>query len=372
VQGSLTEFRLAEILQLVAVQQKTGLLRLSRGTTIATFYFADGLLVATRDRRHAAADPFLEYLGRVGWLHPETAAFLKTRLESSREDLVDILVSERYMSEDEVHGALEDLAQEVIHKTFGWRDGTYHFIGGDEALAGLRNRISLKIDGILMEGARRADEWPRLLERIPGPDTVIDLSGRPNSALGERACYVLDQIHGPTRVGEVLRRSRVSEYDTYETLVHAAEAGLVQVLERPAAPPAALADAQSDPRPRPAPRSSLRVLWALPRPLGWMLALLVSVASLLGSWHVLPHLASTRARQAAVALDTENARTAVRDGIEIYRALHGRYPASLTALAQDDLASAELLRRAGPLHYEIAADGSGFALQPATTAGSVH
>ena len=34
MQGSLSEFRLAEILQLVAVQQKTGLLRLTRGQQI--------------------------------------------------------------------------------------------------------------------------------------------------------------------------------------------------------------------------------------------------------------------------------------------------------------------------------------------------
>lgn len=362
MQGSLAEFRLAEILQLVAVQQKTGLLRLTRGTAIAVFYFDAGILVSTRDRRHAAHDPFLDYLKRVGWLHPETASFLATRLESQREDLADILVGERYMSEDEVSGALDDLAQELVHKTFSWRDGTYQFIGGDEALAGLRNRVSLKIDSILMEGARRADEWPRLLERIPGPDTVIDVTGTPSSALGERATFVLEQIHGPTRVGEVLKRARLSEYDTYETLLHAVEAGIVQILERPEAAPAALLDSSKAERPRPVPRSTMRTLWTLPRPLGWSLAFGVTILALLASSYVLPHLASAQARQAASALESEAARNEVRDGIEIYRALHGRYPASLTALAHAELASGELLRRAGPMHYEILPGGRGFVL----------
>jgi hypothetical protein len=369
VQGSLAEFRLAEILQLVAVQQKTGLLRLTRGTAVVTFYFDQGLLVSTRDRRHAAHDPLLDYLKRVGWLHPETASFLATRLEGSREDLADILVGERYMSDEEVHAALEDLAQEQVHKTFGWRDGSYQFIGGDEALDGLRNRVALKIDGVLMEGARRADEWPRLLERLPGPETVIDLDAAPSSALGERMQYVLDQIHGPTRVGEVLKRSRISEYDTYENLVHALEAGVIQVLERPQAPPPALVEVHAPARPQAA-KSDLRALWTLPRPLGWLLALSVSVVALLASSHILPALTSEPARQAAAALETATARDAVRDGIETYRALHGHYPPSLTALAHADLASAELLRRAGALRYEIAADGHGFALTPADPHGA--
>jgi hypothetical protein len=371
MQGSLQEFRLAEILQLVAVQQKSGLLRLTRGTSVVTFYFDDGILVSTRDRRHASYDPFLDYLKSVGWLHPETASFLATRIESSREDLVNILVGDRYMTEEEVRTALEDLAQELVQKTFGWRDGTYQFIAGDEALAGLQHRLALKIDGILMEGARRADEWPRLLEKLPGPETIVDLAVSPGTALGERARHVVDQIQGPTRIGELLRRSRVSEYETYEAILHAVEAGFVRVLERPDAAPAGHEDAHVGPRgaARAPVRSNLRVLWTLPRPLGWMLALLVSFASLLGTWFVLPHLASEPARRAAIELEMETARAAVRDGIEVYRALHGRYPASLTALAQDELASAELLRRAGPLRYEIATDGSGFALSPAAGAG---
>jgi hypothetical protein len=368
VQGSLAEFRLAEILQLVAVQQKTGLLRLSRGTNVVTFYFDAGLLVSTRDRRYSGQDPFLDYLKRVGCLHPETAAQLASRVESSREDIVDVLLNERFLTDEEVRGALDDLAQELVHKTFGWRDGTYHFIGGDEALTGLRHRLQIKIDGILMEGARRADEWPRLLEKLPGPETVVDLVSNPGTGFGERARHVFEQIQGPTRLGEILRRSRVSEYETYETVMHGVEAGFVRVLERPRVAPPEVVEAQPGPRP---PRASRRErLWTLPRPVAWLVALGVSLVVFFASSSVLPLLVSETSRRAAAELEMENARTAVRDGIEVYRALHGRYPPSLTALAPDNLASAELLRRAGPLRYEIAADGSGFALSPAAPGAS--
>jgi hypothetical protein len=85
MQGNLSEFRLAEILQLVAVQQKTGLLRLTRGQQLVTFYFDHGLLVSSRDRRHAAYDPLLEYLTRVGYIQTEMATFLRGKMEARRK-----------------------------------------------------------------------------------------------------------------------------------------------------------------------------------------------------------------------------------------------------------------------------------------------
>ncbi len=365
MQGSLSEFRLAEILQLVAVQQKTGLLRLSQNTKTVTFYFELGVLIATRDRRHLAYDPLLDYLLRVGWIHPETGGFLRTRVEESRQDIADIIVADRYMTEEDLHAALEDLAQELVHTTFGWREGTYQFVSGEETLAGLHNRIQLKIDSILMEGARRADEWPRLLEKLPGPDVVLDLSGGATSAMGSRAHAVLNLVQGAMRLGDLVRVAKVPEYETYEIVAQAVDAGLVRILEKPE--PIRVVTEFGAVRPAFVRRSAIRDLWSLPRPVSWMLTVGVCVGSLVAAWCLAPAVTSATAARAAVELEMESAREAVRQSIEVYRALHGRYPATLTALAQDDLASPELLRRAGPLRYVAQAGGTGFELSTAVS-----
>lgn len=369
MQGSLSEFRLAEILQLVAVQQKTGLLRLTQGAKLVTFYFERGLMVATRDRRHAVYDPLLEFLARVGWLHQDTAAFLKTRIESSKEDLVDILLGERYLTEEDLHMVLADLAQELVHHTFTWREGTYQFIGGDEAIEGLRFRIAQKIDSILMEGARRADEWPRLVEKLPGPDVVIDLAAAPTSELGPRPYALLAVIQGAMRLGDLVRTGRVPEYEVYEIVAQAAEAGIVRILEVPQVAPALAGEPRRVLTPRRAPAASL---WSLPRPVAWFMAAAVSVIALATAAFLLPRAGGPGGDAASELLAMESARETVRREIEVYRALHGRYPASLTALAMDDLASPELLRRAGPLRYAVAESGQSFELSDASTAAASH
>lgn len=363
MQGSLSEFRLAEILQLVAVQQKTGLLRLVRGKHLVTFYFDHGVLVATRDRRHAGQDPLLEYLVRVGYLQPPMATYLRSKLEASKEDLGDVLVGERFLAEEELRGALDDLAQELVHQTFTWREGTYQFVGGEEALAGLRWRTNLKIDGVLMEGARRADEWPRLLEKLPGPDVVIDLARAPSTTVGPRAYHVLTQIDGVLRLGEVVRRGRIPEFEVYEIVAQAAEAGIVRILERPA--PVAKPAETAAPRPQTAPqarRASLARWWTLPRPLGWTLALLLALLSAGGAWVVAPRLVRGSAADAVAALEAEQARETLRRALETYRALHGRYPATLAELAQDRLGGETLLRRAAPVRYQPEPDGCRYQL----------
>jgi hypothetical protein len=359
VQGSLSEFRLAELLQLVAVQQKTGLLRLTRGQQLITFYFDHGVLVATRDRRHVSFDPLLDYVSHVGWLQGEMAAFLRTRMETSKEDLADVLLGERFLTETELQTALEDLAQELVHHTFSWREGSYQFIGGDEALAGLRHRLSLKIDTVLMEAARRADEWPRLRERLPGPDTVLDLARAPSSAPGERAFGVLAQINGVMRLGDLVRRARVPEFEVYEIVAQAAEAGVVRIVEKPAHPPPV--EDQGE-RPARRPRVEHRKLLSLPRPMGWGLALGISILSAAVAAFIAPQLAGHAEREAVVALEAAQAREELRIQIEVYCAIYGRAPASLQDLVRADLATPELLAQAAPVRYTPAATGTGFTL----------
>ena len=56
LQGNLDDFSLPEILQLIAVQQKSGVLKLTAGDDTAVIFFEGGKVVSTRDRRRNAKD----------------------------------------------------------------------------------------------------------------------------------------------------------------------------------------------------------------------------------------------------------------------------------------------------------------------------
>ena len=68
LQGNLDDFSLPEILQLIAVQQKSGVLKLTAGDDVAVVFFEGGKIVSTRDRRRNAKDPLKPFLVKTGRL----------------------------------------------------------------------------------------------------------------------------------------------------------------------------------------------------------------------------------------------------------------------------------------------------------------
>ena len=64
LEGNLTAFGLSEILQLIAVQQKYGMLSIRSQERSKVLFFRNGNIVSTRDRRRKTRDPLKDYLTR--------------------------------------------------------------------------------------------------------------------------------------------------------------------------------------------------------------------------------------------------------------------------------------------------------------------
>jgi len=69
--GSLREFALSEILQLLSSQRKTGSLRLTRGNETRVIYLLEGRIAAVRDKGFGDDDPLGGFLRRVHRLSNE-------------------------------------------------------------------------------------------------------------------------------------------------------------------------------------------------------------------------------------------------------------------------------------------------------------
>jgi hypothetical protein len=374
MQGTLRDFRVAEILQLVAVQQKTGLLRVQNAANTLTFYFEHGKLVSCRDRRRAVADPLLDFLRRTGWIDPNTARQIEADAQSERIDLADLLLQRQLVTEEELEQILDDLAQDLITSSYTWSDGSYLFIAGDEALLGLKHRMSRNIEGLLMEAARRADEWPRLLEKIPGPETIVgDLKDVP-SGLDETTRRLLERLQQPISMHELASTARIPEFEVYETVAQAIENDMARVLEiprRPAAPAAfpLAADAPRTATPPPPGFPERRRIPALPRsPLGaraqsvvqWLVAVVISVTCLGASAR---QLQQRLAPTIPSVVEIDAARARLERDLEVHRAVFGHYPTRLDDLVEADLTSPRTLERAAVASFSCNARGDRYALR---------
>lgn len=396
MEGALSEFGLAEILQLVAMQHKTGLLRVESYEKTLTFYFKKGILVSCRDRRHVGGDPLLDYMKKTGYLDAWRTLHLSLEVEENRRDVADVLLEQNLITEEELQDAMVDMAHDLVFRTYNWKEGTYRFLSGEDALRGLQYGMSLKMEAVLLEAARRVDEWPGLLTKLPSPQVLLAPVGNLPESLDARSHGLLSRIQGPMRLAELMACARMPEYDVYEIVAAALDAGFTRILETPRAPEvtegAPVADAALS---HPIKGSSALFATESARPAGkpgagnaffgfsnsggkthrlpgalrrqprhtvafWCLVALIAG---IGTWcFVSGYERNVLAQQ---DLEIHEARETLLREIEVYRALMGRYPEKLEDLSTANLAGAGLIDRARVSDYSVGPRGESFHLEHA-------
>src|SRR5436853_4172718 len=155
LQGNLDDFSLPEILQLVAVQQKSGVLKLASGHGLAVIFFEGGRVVSTRDRRRNARDPLKVFLVQTGHITDPQLKQIETIEGESKRELTDVLLSGNYMTAETLALAIQDQIQDTMHQLLTWKQGTYHFSGDARTVPKFAANVRLNTEGLLMESMRR-------------------------------------------------------------------------------------------------------------------------------------------------------------------------------------------------------------------------
>ena len=162
LEGNARDFGLSEIFQLIAIQKKSGMLSVSGDKNMAIF-FQDGFIVSTRDRRTKTRDPLKDYLLNYGFIGRDEMNNLQQIQARSGMDLSDILLQEKYFSDDELNTIFTDQIYETIQEVLSWPKSYYKFVTGSGVLVGVRTFSALKVEGLLMESMRRIDEYPEMM-----------------------------------------------------------------------------------------------------------------------------------------------------------------------------------------------------------------
>jgi CheY-like chemotaxis protein len=224
LRGDLHVVPIAEVLQLLDAQKQTGTLRLERGDGSVEVHFRGGRVELAL--AEGVADEFLlgrfivdqELLSRQDF-----EGFLESRPPGSKL-IGNQLVKLGYLSEAELKGALGKQTAELIYEALRWSFGSFAFHRDRELPAiALDASLGLDVEGILMEGFRRVDEW-HLIERevddfdmvfLRNEDAVAQM-GRGRLTREELA--VLELVNGKNTVKEIVRSSRMGSFEVSKML----------------------------------------------------------------------------------------------------------------------------------------------------------
>ena len=173
LEGTLRDFSFADILQLISLQRKTGVLTLRNEDDVVNISFLEGKIVGADSLNQHAEDRvglILMKKGKVSEVELESAL---NRQQETLQRLGTILVEHDIVARTDVRDALEQQMLQIIYRVFRLSDGEYHFsqetdIDYDEELL-----EPMGTDSIIMEGARMTDEWPFIDRRLPDRQMVL-------------------------------------------------------------------------------------------------------------------------------------------------------------------------------------------------------
>ncbi|HEY4218374.1 MAG TPA: DUF4388 domain-containing protein [Gemmatimonadaceae bacterium] len=240
IRGSLKEASLPDVLQLLAMGKKTGCLSVTHRANFGNIYFDKGRIsyASIVNRRDRLGDMLVKN-GVLEQSQLDAAVALQDRRRDKR--LGELLVELGALSLQQLHGAINVQIQEAVYYLFTWNQGTFNF-EADVAPDAHDHVVSINPESLLLEGARRVDEWGLVEKKIPTFDIVfeIDHPKAMSSEVGltteQRA--VLELVNGSRDVQEIIDASGLVEFDVGKALYGLLNAGFIHRIGKTSATPA--------------------------------------------------------------------------------------------------------------------------------------
>ena len=227
IKGSLKEASLPDVIQLLFLGRRTGCLALADRHNFGTIYFDEGHIVfaAIVNRRDRLGDILLAS-GRI--TQEQLAAAIEQQRGDRERKLGEILVEQGALAQADLEQYIRHQIEEAVYYLFTWSSGTFNFE------AGVRPEredflVRLNPEGLLLEGARRVDEWSLIEKKIPSFDIIFSVDrahlGASAPELSPEQRRLIPLLDGTRDVQQVFDRSGLTEFDAGKALFGLITAG---------------------------------------------------------------------------------------------------------------------------------------------------
>jgi len=233
LEGPLKEFHIQDVFQLLDLGRKTGVLRVTselRQTSASVTFDRGGVVAATLGRNPQRFGARLVRTSKISAKDLDRALALQEKGDSRR--LGDILVSLGAITRRELDRQLKTQIEETILELLGWTEGHFRFEEGAVSEALVESPLRIPTEGLLMESARRVDEWSRMEDKVPHLRVVPKLPPPESPANGKLDLVpfeweVLAAVDGQRDLHALADLLGKSEFDVARTIYTLAAAGVV-------------------------------------------------------------------------------------------------------------------------------------------------
>ncbi|HEX5819774.1 MAG TPA: DUF4388 domain-containing protein [Gemmatimonadales bacterium] len=230
IKGSLREASLPDVIQLLHLGRRTGCLAITDRQNLGYIWFEDGRIsyASIVNRRDRLGDMLVRHQ-RISIDQLQHAIDAQASDRESR--LGEILMSMGAITREELQDYIRLQIEEAVYFLFTWTTGTFNFE------AGVRPErqdflVHINPEWLLLEGARRVDEWSLIEKKIPSFDLLFTADGSHRAEegvpLSEEQQQLLPLLDGTRDVQQLVDETGLVEFEVGKALYGLITAGYVR------------------------------------------------------------------------------------------------------------------------------------------------
>lgn len=247
--GTLKEFKVPDILQLISLQKKTGILTFTSTDGFITLIFEQGTIVGVDSFPKKMELRVGNVLVKQDIISEEMLQRALAIQKRTNQKIGEILVGMGMVGEDTISESLKTQAVEVVLSLFQWKKGEYNFKIMDYLDRSMKMVEPIQTDNLIMEGVQMLDEWPLIKKIIPDESMVFEPvtvevkdieivdeydDETPNENndkiyLNETDANLLKYINGKNSVIDLVELGVFTEYKVYKSLYNLVNKSIVRV-----------------------------------------------------------------------------------------------------------------------------------------------
>ncbi len=236
LKGNLRDFSTTQLLNLVHLARKTGLLMIERQNGAARLYFREGKLIHANigNVNGHLADMLL----KAGKLSDEQAQTIQTRADMRSDKQLGLaLMNAGYVTQDDIVQSVKEYMLEIVYTLVGWTEGDFQF---DQDMLPSDDRIAVPInlENVIMEGSRRIEESEQLQDELPDLNSVaLRFTENPDTRLRDvnlsvQEWRVISFINPRSTIKQIAQSNGMDDFQIRKIVYGMLQAGLVE-LARP-------------------------------------------------------------------------------------------------------------------------------------------
>jgi tetratricopeptide (TPR) repeat protein len=239
IRGSLKEASLPDVLQLLSMGKKTGCLSVNHRNNFGYIYFERGRIsyASIVNRRDRLGDMLVKS-GVIAQEHLDAAITAQGKRHDTR--LGELLVELGAITAAQLGDAIRVQIEEAVYFLFTWNQGTFNF-EADVAPDHQDVTVSINPESLLLEGARRVDEWGLIEKKVPSFDLVFEVDRarlqQTDVALTNEQRTVIELVDGVRDVQGVIDESGLVEFEVGKAVYGLLNVGYIRRIGKTTAVP---------------------------------------------------------------------------------------------------------------------------------------